>query len=109
MTRDNTTPASALPTGESKPKSGRSPLVGLRLPLDLLGRVDALAAALSCPGMAVTRTEALRVALVTGLGALEQALVTPASGLDGPASAVAAMATKRGLLSSANRSEKGPR
>lgn len=46
--------------------------ITLRVPIDWLPRADALAAALSQPGLELSRTDAMRRALAEGLEALER-------------------------------------
>lgn len=51
---------------------GETTQVAIRLDADTLARLDALAARLSRPGLALTRTDAIRIALATGLDAAER-------------------------------------
>jgi predicted DNA-binding protein len=44
----------------------------VRLDLELITRLDAVARKLSRPGLEVTRTDALRICLLTGLQAIEK-------------------------------------
>jgi predicted transcriptional regulator len=46
--------------------------VAVRLDADVIGRLDAIAAKLTRPGLGVTRTDAIRIALMTGLEAMEK-------------------------------------
>jgi hypothetical protein len=46
--------------------------VAVRLDAEVIIRLDAIAAKLSRPGLAVTRTDAIRIALMTGMKAIEQ-------------------------------------
>ncbi len=46
--------------------------LAIRLDTGLIKRLDAVAARLSRPGLAVTRTDAVRIALLTGLEAIER-------------------------------------
>ncbi len=46
--------------------------VGIRLDEDVLARLDAIAEKLSRPGLELTRTDAIRIALETGLKAIEK-------------------------------------
>ena len=46
--------------------------IAVRLDADVIGRLDAISAKLSRPGLAVTRTDAIRIALLTGLQAIEK-------------------------------------
>ena len=61
MTKTNTT---------SKDKPTHQ--VAVRLNADVIGRLDAIAAKLTRPGLAVTRTDAIRIALMTGLESMER-------------------------------------
>jgi predicted DNA-binding protein len=44
----------------------------IRLDRDLIERLDAVADKLSRPGLAVTRSDAMRICLMTGLEAIEK-------------------------------------
>jgi hypothetical protein len=44
----------------------------IRLDQDVLDRLDAVAAKLSRPGLSVTRSDAMRICLLTGLQAIEK-------------------------------------
>ena len=44
----------------------------VRLDPELIARLDVIAAKLSRPGLEVTRTDAIRIALLTGLQAIEK-------------------------------------
>lgn len=55
-----------------RPKSVNDTQFALRLPASVLERADALIEHLSGAGFAVTRSDALRVALLRGLTSLEQ-------------------------------------
>jgi hypothetical protein len=46
--------------------------VAVRLDAEVLRRLDAIAAKLSRPGLVLTRTDAIRIALLTGLQAIEK-------------------------------------
>lgn len=46
--------------------------LAIRLEAELIKRLDAVAERLSRPGLTVTRTDAVRVALLTGLEAIER-------------------------------------
>jgi len=61
MTKTNTT---------SKDKPTHQ--VAVRLNADVIGRLDAIAAKLTRPGLAVTRTDAIRIALLCGLHTIER-------------------------------------
>ena len=52
----------------------RAPTIqtAIRLDPDLIGRLDAVAGKLSRPGLAVTRSDAMRICLMTGLEAIEK-------------------------------------
>lgn len=65
--------ADAFPevTMPKKTKDTPSTQVGVRLDADLLRRLDALAARLSRPGLQLSRADAVRIALATGLDAIE--------------------------------------
>jgi hypothetical protein len=52
-------------------------LVAIRLAPEVIARLDVVAATLTRPGLEATRTDALRVALMTGLQAIEQDLQPP--------------------------------
>ena len=59
---------------KTKPTKGRTPGVqtAVRLDPELLARLDAVATKLSRPGLDVTRADAIRIALATGLQAIEK-------------------------------------
>jgi len=46
--------------------------VAVRLDGDVISRLDAIAGKLTRPGLAVTRTDAIRIALMTGLESMER-------------------------------------
>ena len=46
--------------------------VAVRLDPDVISRLDAIAAKLTRPGLDVTRTDAIRIALMNGLESIEQ-------------------------------------
>jgi predicted DNA-binding protein len=46
--------------------------IAVRLDADVVSRLDAIAAKLSRPGLTVTRTDAIRIALMTGLESMER-------------------------------------
>lgn len=46
--------------------------VAIRLDAELIPRLDAVAAKLSRPGLSLTRTDAVRICLQTGLAAIEK-------------------------------------
>ena len=52
--------------------SAKSQQIGIRLEEDVIARIDAIAEKLSRPGLALTRTQAIRIALETGLKAIEK-------------------------------------
>jgi predicted DNA-binding protein len=60
----------------SKAKADKEKLptvqTAIRLDQDVLDRLDAAAAKLSRPGLAVTRSDAMRICLLTGLEAIEK-------------------------------------
>ncbi len=58
---------------KDKPARGKVPGVqtAVRLDPELLARLDAVATKLSRPGLEVTRADAIRIALATGLQAIE--------------------------------------
>jgi predicted transcriptional regulator len=51
---------------------GPTQQVAVRLDADVIGRLDAIASKLTRPGLEVTRTDAIRIALLTGLAAMEK-------------------------------------
>ena len=60
-----------------KPKTttqakGPTQQIAVRLDADVIGRLDAIAGKMSRPGLEVTRTDAIRIALLTGLQAIEK-------------------------------------
>ena len=63
------------PTGDDtmakKQTEGPAMQVGVRLEAAMIERLDALAKHLSRPGLALTRADAVRIALATGLDAIE--------------------------------------
>jgi hypothetical protein len=60
--------------GRTKNAKDKGPTVqtAVRLDLELITRLDAVARKLSRPGLEVTRTDALRICLLTGLQAIEK-------------------------------------
>jgi predicted transcriptional regulator len=46
--------------------------IAVRLDADVISRLDAVASKLTRPGLSVTRTDAIRIALLTGLQAIEK-------------------------------------
>jgi hypothetical protein len=60
--------------GRTKNAKDKGPTVqtAVRLDLELITRLDAIARKLSRPGLEVTRTDALRICLLTGLQAIEK-------------------------------------
>jgi hypothetical protein len=54
------------------PPAATTEQIALRLPKDLIARADALRTRLGPPGLTLTRTDALRVAITRGLDELEQ-------------------------------------
>lgn len=46
--------------------------IAVRLDAGVIGRLDAIAAKLTRPGLAVTRTDAIRIALLSGLQTIEK-------------------------------------
>lgn len=56
----------------SPTKSGKQLQLTIRLDADTFARVEAVAAKLSRPGLAVTPTDVLRMAVAEGLPALEK-------------------------------------
>lgn len=60
--------------GRIKSSKEKVPTVqtAVRLETDVIARLDAIAAKMSRPGLDVTRTDALRIALMTGMQAIEK-------------------------------------
>jgi predicted DNA-binding protein len=60
--------------GKGKTTKEKTPTqqIAVRLEAELLGRLDAVATKLSRPGLALTRTDAVRVCLLTGLQQIEK-------------------------------------
>ena len=60
--------------GRTKTTKEKGPTVqtAVRLDPELIARLDAIAGKLSRPGLEVTRTDALRICLLTGLQAIEK-------------------------------------
>jgi len=60
--------------GRTKNAKDKGPTVqtAVRLDPEMVARLDAIAAKLSRPGLEVTRTDAIRIALLTGLQAIEK-------------------------------------
>ena len=60
--------------GRTKTAKEKGPTVqtAVRLDPELIARLDVIAAKLSRPGLEVTRTDAIRIALLTGLQAIEK-------------------------------------
>lgn len=63
-----------LDMGKTKTAREKGPTVqtAVRLDPELIARLDAIAGKLSRPGLEVTRTDALRICLLTGLQAIEK-------------------------------------
>ncbi len=62
-----------MPKTKSATKDkGPTQQIAVRLDADVIGRLDAIASKLTRPGLAVTRTDAIRIALLTGLQAIEK-------------------------------------
>ena len=59
---------------KSETEKDKRPTVqtAIRLDPEVIGRLDAVAAKLSRPGLEVTRSDAMRIALLTGLQAIEK-------------------------------------
>jgi predicted transcriptional regulator len=51
---------------------GPTQQIAIRLDPDVISRLDAIATKLSRPGLSITRTDAIRVALLNGLHAIEK-------------------------------------
>jgi len=51
---------------------GPTQQIAVRLDADVIGRLDAISGKMSRPGLEVTRTDAIRIALLTGLQAIEK-------------------------------------
>jgi predicted transcriptional regulator len=51
---------------------GPTQQIAVRLDADVIGRLEAIAGKMSRPGLEVTRTDAIRIALLTGLQAIEK-------------------------------------
>ena len=60
--------------GRTKTARDKAPTVqtAVRLEAEVIARLDAIAAKMCRPGLEVTRTDALRIALMTGLQAIEK-------------------------------------
>ena len=60
--------------GKTKTAREKGPTVqtAVRLDPELIARLDAIAGKMSRPGLEVTRTDALRICLLTGLQAIEK-------------------------------------
>jgi predicted transcriptional regulator len=58
----------------TKTANDKEPTVqtAVRLDAEVVARLDAIAAKMSRPGLEVTRTDALRIALMTGLEKIEK-------------------------------------
>ena len=59
---------------KTKTAKGTGPTVqtAIRLDPELIARLDAVAAKLTRPGLEVTRSDAMRICLLTGLQAIEK-------------------------------------
>ena len=53
-------------------KTSEKVQTAIRLDGEIIDRLDAIAEKLSRPGLAVTRSDAIRIALLTGLQAIEK-------------------------------------
>jgi predicted DNA-binding protein len=60
--------------GRTKTVKDKVPTVqtAVRLEAEVIARLDAIATKMSRPGLEVTRTDALRIALMTGLEVIEK-------------------------------------
>lgn len=58
--------------GKTKKDKGPTQQIAVRLEEDLIGRLDMVAKKLSRPGLELTRTDAVRVCLLTGLQQIEK-------------------------------------
>lgn len=60
--------------GRTKNAKEKGPTVqtAVRLDMELVARLDKIAGKMSRPGLEVTRTDAIRIALLTGLQAIEK-------------------------------------
>jgi predicted DNA-binding protein len=60
--------------GRTKTEQPKGPTVqtAVRLDTEVIARLDAIAGKLSRPGLEVTRTDALRIALMTGMEVIEK-------------------------------------
>ena len=61
-----------MPKSKSEKDKGPTVQTAIRLDPELIDRLDAVAAKLSRPGLEVTRSDAMRIALMTGLQAIEK-------------------------------------
>ena len=61
-----------MPKPKAEKEKGPTVQTAIRLDQDVLDRLDAVAAKLSRPGLAITRSDAIRVCLLTGLQANEK-------------------------------------
>jgi predicted transcriptional regulator len=61
-----------MPKTKTGKEKGPAVQTAVRLDPDLLARLDAVATKLSRPGLEVTRADAIRIALATGLQAIEK-------------------------------------
>jgi predicted transcriptional regulator len=61
-----------MPKAKTEKEKGPTVQTAIRLDQDVLDRLDAIAAKLSRPGLAVTRSDAIRICLLTGLQDIEK-------------------------------------
>jgi len=61
-----------MPKTKAEKEKGPTVQTGIRLDQEIIDRLDAVAAKLSRPGMSVTRSDAMRICLLTGLEAIEK-------------------------------------
>jgi predicted DNA-binding protein len=61
-----------MPKTKTAKEKGPAVQTAVRLDPELLARLDAVAVKLSRPGLEVTRADAIRIALATGLLAIEK-------------------------------------
>jgi hypothetical protein len=61
-----------MPKSKTEKEKGATVQTAIRLDPEVIGRLDAVAAKLSRPGLSVTRSDAMRICLLTGLTAIEK-------------------------------------
>lgn len=61
-----------MPKSKAEKEKGPTVQTAIRLDQELIDRLDAVAGRLSRPGLTVTRSDSMRICLLTGLQAIER-------------------------------------